>query len=216
MLNKTEKKTKEQNIQNLRKKTVLNHFLCFLSFVLTSIFILSLSFILLMNSVVNAQTDFLFDKQIEANAITRFWEGFTEYEIRLFWSPFQLEMADEYRIFKSVNKGDFEQIKADYKDEGFQLSWTDEDVLDRNSYSYYIEGYLFGELVGRTEQVDVDFWLPSCPALFPVNNEIVSEEEPEFRWQSISISTFPFKNVIFSAEGEFVAYDLTEEEEIWR
>ncbi len=216
MLNRTEKEIKKQNIRNLRKETVLNHFLGLSTFFLTSIFALSLFFSPLMNNVANAQTDFLFDKQIEANAITRFWEGFTEYEIKLFWSPFQLEMADEYRIFKSINGGDFEQVKADYKDEGFQLSWTDEDVLDKNSYSYYIEGYFFGELVARTEQVDVDFWLPSCPALFPVNNEIVSEEEPEFRWQTIVITAFPFKNVIFSAEGEFVVYDLTEEEEIWR
>lgn len=201
--------------QNLRKKTVLNYFLT-LALACTCILTLSFFFSSLMNITANAQTDFLFDEQIKAQAITRFWEGFTEYEIRLFWIPFQWEMVDEYKIYKSINRDDFEEIKADYQDEGFRLNWTDKDVLDRNTYSYYIEGYSFDEPVDRTEQVDVDFWLPSCPAVYPVNNEIVQEEEPEFKWQSIAITAFPFKNIIFSAEGEFLVYDLTEDEEIWK
>jgi hypothetical protein len=187
-----------------------------LNLILAGILSIAILSMPLINILADAQTDFLSDEQIKAYAVTRFWQGFTEYEIRLFWSPFEWEMADEYKVFKSVNKGDFEEIEADYQDEGFQYWWTDDNVLDRNTYSYYIEGYQFNELVGRTEQVEVDFWLPSCPAIYPVDNEIVQEEEPEFKWQSIAITTFPFKNVIFSARGEFIVHDLTEDEEIWR
>ena len=167
-------------------------------------------------NTVHAQTELLFDEQIRAYSITRFWQGFTENEIRLLWAPFEWEMADDYKIFRSVNKSDFTEIKkADYEDEGFQFWWIDKDILAVNTYSYYVEGYYLSEMIGRTEQVDVDFWLPSCPALYPVNNAIVEEEEPEFKWEPIAINTFPFKNIFFSAKGEFAVYDLTEEDKIW-
>src|SRR5690554_5000320 len=105
MLNKTVKETKKQNInnivkmififptfiaQNIRKKTVLSYFL---TFALYCILTLSIFFNSLMSITANAQADFLFDEQIKAQAITRFWEGFTEHEIRLFWAPFQWEMV---------------------------------------------------------------------------------------------------------------------------
>lgn len=186
----------------------------FLLFILVSLLLFSIFSVFNIN--VTAQTDFLFEEQIKAQAITRFWQYFSENNIKLSWIPFQWEMADEYKIFKSINGTLFEAVKADYQDEGFQMVWLDKDVLDRNTYAYYVEGYKQGELVGRTEQVVIDFWLPSCTAIYPVNNEIISEEEPEFRWESISINTFPYKNIIFSAESEFVIYDSTEEKEIWR
>jgi len=163
---------------------------------------------------VDAQ-DLLFDEQIKAYTVTRFWDGFTEYEVRITWAAFG--GAEEYKIFKSINQGEFEEIRnVDYEDEGFQLWWTDDDILEGNTYSYYIEGYWQDESVGSSDTVDVDFWLPSCPAEYPVNNEIIDEENPEFKWESISINAFPFRNVVFSAEGEFILYDLTTEEEIQR
>ena len=190
-------------------KSCLNFsIICFLTFLVT---LLSLSAI-----PAHAQTDLLFDEQIKAFAITRFQQGFTEHEVRLLWASFELEMADEYKVFKSTNRMDFVEVRADYEDEGFQFWWIDEDILDRNIYSYYVEGYSSNELVGRTQQVEVDFWLPSCTALYPVNNEIIEEEEPEFKWQPIAITSFPFKDVIFSADGEFIVHDLTEDKEIWR
>lgn len=190
-------------------KSCLNFFIIgFLTFLVT---LLSLSAI-----PAHAQTDLLFDEQIKAFAITRFRQGFTEHEVRLLWASFELETADEYKVFKSTNRMDFVEVRADYEDEGFQFWWIDEDILDRNIYSYYVEGYSSNELVGRTQQVEVDFWLPSCTALYPVNNEIIEEEEPEFKWQPIAITSFPFKDVIFSADGEFIVHDLTEDKEIWR
>jgi len=159
--------------------------------------------------------DFFLDEDISAYTITRFEEGFTEYEVRINWAAFG--GTEEYRIFKSVNQGEFEEIRnVDYEDEGFQLWWVDEDILEGNTYSYYIEGYFQDESVGTTDTVNVDFWLPSCQAEYPVNNEIVIEDNPEFKWKSISITTFPFKNSIFSAEGEFILFDLTTEEEVKR
>jgi len=155
------------------------------------------------------------DENINAYTITRFEGGFTEYEVRINWAAFG--GADEYRIFKSVNQGEFEEIRnVDYEDEGFQLWWVDEDILEGNTYSYYIEGYFQDESAGTTDTVNVDFWLPSCQAEYPINNEIVIEDNPEFKWKSISITTFPFKNAIFSAEGEFILFDLTAEEEVAR
>ncbi len=183
-----------------------------LIFFISGIILLLLAILSLSVFPVSAQ-DLLFDEQIRAYAVTQFWDGFTEYEVRLTWSA--LEGADEYRIYKSINEGEFEEIRInDYEDEGFQLWWTDEDILEGYTYSYYIEGYFQDESVGRTDTVEVDFWLPSCPAEYPVNNVIINEENPEFKWESISINAFPFKNVIFSAEGEFLLYDLTAEEEI--
>ena len=174
------------------------------------IFFLASPFVL----TVDAQ-DLLFDEQIKAYAVTRFWDGFTEYEVRITWAAFG--GAEEYKIFKGVNQGEFEEVRnVDYEDEGFQLWWTDNDILEGNTYSYYIEGYWQDESVGRTDTVDVDFWLPSCPAEYPVNNEIIDEENPEFKWESISISAFPFRNVVFSAQGEFLLFDLTAEEEVER
>jgi hypothetical protein len=159
--------------------------------------------------------DFFMDESINAYTITRFESGFTEYEVRISWLAFGV--AEEYKIFKSVNQGEFEEIRnIDYEDEGFQLWWIDEDIMEGNNYSYYIEGYFQQESVGTTDTVNVDFWLPSCQAEYPVNNEIVVENNPEFKWKSISVNTFPFKNSIFSAEGEFILFDLTTEEEIKR
>ncbi|HBY57921.1 MAG TPA: hypothetical protein DEG96_08720 [Candidatus Atribacteria bacterium] len=186
------------------------------NYMLISILTLFIFTMPLANFSANAQQELLFDEQIKAYAITRFWQGFTEYEVRLLWSAFEWEMADQYKIFKSSNEGDFEEIEAEYEHEGFQFWWIDKEVMDRNNYRYYVEGYQLNEFVGRTEEVYVDFWLPPCPALYPVNNEIVQEEEPVFKWQSIALTTFPFKNVIFSARGEFLVHDLTEDEEIWR
>jgi hypothetical protein len=181
----------------------------------SAIILLFLSIISFSLVSANAAQDFFSDDEINAYAITRFWDGFTEYEVRLTWSA--LEGADEYRIYKSINEGEFEEIRVDdYEDEGFQLWWTDDDILEGYTYSYYIEGYWQDESVGITEQVDVDFWLPPCPAEYPVNNEIIEEENPEFKWESISINAFPFRNVIFSAQGEFLLYDLTDDKEIRR
>jgi len=179
------------------------------------VMLLILLFVHLSVISTDAAQDLLFDEQIKAYAITRFFDGFTEYEVRLTWSAF--EGADEYKIYKNINERGFEEIRIDdYEDEGFQFWWTDNDILEGYTYSYYIEGYWQGESVGSTEQVYVDFWLPSCPAELPVNNEVVQLEEPEFEWNSIAITTFPFKNVIYSAQGEFIIHDLTEDEEIWR
>lgn len=159
--------------------------------------------------------DFFMDENINAYTITRFVEGFTEYEVRINWAAFG--SAEEYRIFKSINQGEFEEIRnVDYEDEGFQFWWVDEDILEGSTYSYYIEGYFQDESVGTTDTVNVDFWLPSCQTEYPINNEIVVEHNPEFKWKSISITTFPFKNSIFSAEGEFILFDLTAEEEVKR
>jgi len=192
-------------------KKINKNFLIFVSsIILLFLYIMSFSLI-----SANAAQDFFSDDEINAYAITRFQDGLTEYEVRLSWSA--LEGADEYRIYKSINEGEFEEISTDdYEDEGFQLWWTDDDILEGYTYSYYIEGYWQDESVGITEQVYVDFWLPSCPAEYPVNNEIVSEENPEFKWESIDIDAFPFRNVIFSAEGEFILYDLTDDKEIRR
>lgn len=188
------------------------HYLSFLTTVT-----LTISLLFFLTTIAGfTQNNFLLDEQIKAQTITRFWQGFTEYEVRLFWIPFEWEMASQYKIFKSINQGDIDEVKADYQDEGFQLWWSDKEVFERNTYTYYIEGYQFNDMVGRTEQVEVNFWLPSCPARYPVNNEIVQEEEPEFEWQSVAITTFPYKNIIFSTYGEFVIHDMTEDEEIWR
>ena len=185
-----------------------------LIFFISGIALLLITILSLSVFPVSAQ-DLLFDEQIRAYAVTRFQDGFTEYEVRLTWSA--LEGADEYRIYKSINEGEFEEISTDdYEDEGFQLWWTDDDILEGYTYSYYVEGYFQDESVGRTDTVDVNFWLPSCPAEYPVNNVIIDEENPEFKWESIAINAFPFRNVIFSAEGEFILYDLTDDKEIRR
>jgi len=181
--------------------------------------ILLLSLILCANfipsSVISAEAQDIFsDEEISAYTITRFEGGFAEYEVQIMWSVF--EEADEYRIYKSTNEGEFEEVNEDYEDEGFQLWWTDSDILEGNSYSYYIEGYSQGEYIRSTKQVDVDFWLPACPAKFPIDNEVVHEEQPTFEWEPISITTFPFKNVIYSARGKFLLHDLTEDKEIWK
>lgn len=191
----------------LYKKTDKNIIFVF-SFIFSLLSIFSFAFIF-----AGAQ-DIFSDDDIRAYAVTRYFEGFTEYEVRLTWSAFG--GADEYRLFRSVDGDEFEEIQDDYEDEGFQLWWIDQDVIEKNSYIYYIEGYWQGESIGKTRQVEVNFWLPPCPAKSPVNNEIVQLEEPVFEWESISITTFPFKNVIFSAQGEFLLHDLTEEEEIWQ
>lgn len=190
-----------------------NYSLIFFISGIIPLFLLILSLCVFSISV-SAQ-NLLFDEQIKAFAITRFEEGFIEYEVQLTWAA--LKGADEYKIFRSINEGEFEEISAnDYEDEGFQLWWTDKDILESRTYTYYIEGYWQGEFTASTEQVFIDFWLPSCPAKYPINNEIINEENPEFKWNSISINTFPFKNVIFSARGEFLLFDLTEEKEIIR
>ncbi len=162
-----------------------------------------------------AAQDFWLDEEIKAFAVTRFQGGFTEYEVRITWAAFG--GADEYKIFKSSNQGEFEEVRnVDYNDEGFQLWWVDEDILEGNSYQYYIEGLWQEESVGRTDAIDIDFWLPSSSAQYPANNEVVAEENPEFKWESISINAFPFRNVIFSAQGEFILFDITEGEEVSR
>ena len=211
-------KNQKNNILNIRKswldgKLFLNP--CRLSILIFSILALIFIQMLLPFSAIPADAqDFLFDEQIKAYAVTRFWDGFTEYEVRLTWSAF--EGASEYKVYKSINEGEYQEIRADYEDEGFQFWWTDDEIIDGYTYSYYVEGYWQVESVGRTKQVYVNFWLPPCPAKLPVNNEVVLIEEPEFEWESISITTFPFKNVIFSAQGEFLVHDLTDDEEIWR
>ncbi|MFA7204378.1 MAG: hypothetical protein WC188_11810, partial [Candidatus Caldatribacteriota bacterium] len=181
----------------------------------TAVYLLFLtSFVSPFACVADAQ-DFFLDEDISAYTITRFEEGFTEHEVRIAWLAFG--GADEYKIFRSVNQGDFTEIRnIDYEDEGFQFWWIDENILDGNTYSYYVQGYWQNESVGTTDTMNVDFWLPSCQAEYPVNNEIVIEDNPEFKWSSISITTFPYKNAIFSAEGEFILFDLTDEEEVLR
>ena len=209
-------KENPKNKNSCKYKYYLNYrILCILCIVF---FFLAFLFILAPFSAIStlAQTDLLFDEQIKAYAITRYWEGFTEYQVRLLWSSFEWEVADDYKVFKSTNGMDFSEVKADYQDEGFQFWWLDKDVLEKNNYQYYVEGYHLGELVDRTKQVRADFWLPSCPALYPINNEVIEEEEPTFKWAPINITTFPFKNVIYSISGEFILHDLTEDEEIWK
>lgn len=186
-------------------------------FIYTIIALIALLLLPLMPTFVitaDAQDFMFFDEQIKAYAVTRFLSGFTEYEVRLTWSD--IEGANEYKVFKSINQGEYDEIRADYVDEGFQFWWIDDEIVEGYTYSYYIEGYWQGEPVGTTKVVDVDFWLPSCPASSPIDNEVIEEEEPEFIWESISINAFPFKNVIFSAQGEFLIHNLTEDKEIWR
>lgn len=178
-----------------------------------------LSIILLVFLIFFSVTLSLFSQEmvteINALAITSYVDNFTRYSVQLTWEG--IGEAEQYKIFKSTNQDDFQELDVNYEDEGIQFVFVDRDIDSANDYQYYIVGYSEDWESEPSKTVSVNTFLPSCPAEYPVNEESVEVENPTFQWTPCSITSFPYQNEIYDARLHFSLTNLSEDADktIW-
>ena len=147
------------------------------------------------------------------NEIKEIQKGVTGYAIYVGWHGYP--NATGYRIYRSVNGGDY-SIIIDEEISGY--TWYgryDHDVSPGNTYSYYVTAYGSDWETEPSEIITRDTWLPPCSLISPTDQAITTDSNPTFTWNPVGLTNFPYESTIYSGESDLWIYDDTAEEKVW-
>jgi len=147
------------------------------------------------------------------NEFTEPKKGVTGYAIYVGWHGYY--DATGYRIYRSVNGGNY-SIILDEEISGY--TWYgrwDDDVSPGSSYSYYITAYGTDWETDPSEIITRNTWLPHCSLISPSDQSIITDANPIFTWNPVGLTNFPYESTIYSRESDLWIYDDTAEEKVW-
>ena len=147
------------------------------------------------------------------NEIKEIQKGVTGYAIYVGWHGYY--DATGYRVYRSVNGGDY-SIILDEEISGY--TWYgrwDDDVSPSNTYSYYVTAYGSDWETAPSEIITRDTWLPICSLISPIDNSIIADSNPTFTWNPVGLTNFPYESNIYSGESDLWIYNDTAEEKVW-
>jgi hypothetical protein len=132
-------------------------------------------------------------------------KGIVEKLIEVEWHSYP--EATGYRIYKSINGAGYSLIKDWQAPPGYDwYALWDYDVVEGNTYSYYVIAYgSFGE-TSPSQEALIDTWLPSCSLINPSNGSVITDPIPAFNWNPAGVSSFPYGS-IYSGESDLWVYD---------
>jgi len=137
----------------------------------------------------------------------------TGYAIYVGWHGYYEAIG--YRIYRSVNGGDYSII---LDEEIFGYTWYGRwlhDVSPGSTYSYYVTAYGSDWETAPSEIITRDTWLPICSLISPTDNSIIADSNPTFTWNPVGLTNFPYESIIYSGESDLWIYDDTAEEKVW-
>jgi hypothetical protein len=140
------------------------------------------------------------------NEITELKEGFTHYAIKIGWHNYYgISGLKGYRVYRSINGGDYTLIHDWEAPPGYDYSVYDNDVSTDNDYAYYVTAYGNDWESDPSQIVTIDTWLPLCVLTSPLNNSVISEPNPTFTWDT-GVSNLPYGS-IYSGESKLWVFE---------
>jgi hypothetical protein len=115
----------------------------------------------------------------QLNELTPASKGITEKVIDISWHSYP--DATGYKVYRSVNGGDPNLIYSDEPTTSYDwYGFYDYDVLEGNSYTYYVTAYGSDWETDPSPEVTIDTWLPPCSLISPADESIITEPTPTF------------------------------------
>jgi len=147
------------------------------------------------------------------NEFTELKKGITSYAINVGWHGYY--NATGYRVYRSVNGGDYSIILDEEISGNTWYGRWDDDVSPGNTYSYYVTAYGSDWETDPSEIITRDTWLPPCSLISPSDQSIITDTNPIFTWNPVGLTIFPYESTIYSGESDLWIYDDTAEERVW-
>jgi len=146
------------------------------------------------------------------NELTKYVAA-TDYFAIVEWHSYYT--ATGYRVYKSINGADYLLIAEGVAPPGYDwYDLYDWEVIRGNTYAYYVTAYGTGWETDMSEIVTIDTFLPPCSLISPLNDAMITEPNPVFRWSPVGISSFPFGSIYYGYSDLWI-YDYTTEETVW-
>jgi hypothetical protein len=147
------------------------------------------------------------------NELPPLTKGVTEHAIYVDWHSYP--DATGYKVFRSVNGGSY-SLKFQYEPTtGYNwYGFWDYDVLESNSYSYYVTAYGSGWETDPSQTVTVDTWLPPCSLISPTDQSIITNPTPTFTWNPVGALSFPYGS-IYSGRSNLDVIEYTTWDWVW-
>ncbi|MBA7516191.1 hypothetical protein ES705_08237 [subsurface metagenome] len=147
-----------------------------------------------------------------SNELTKYVAA-TDYSAIVEWHSYYT--ATGYRVYKSINGADYLLIGEGVAPPGYVwYSLYDWEVIPGNTYAYYVTAYGTGWETDMSKIVTIDTFLPPCSLISPLNDAMITEPNPVFRWSPVGISSFPFGSIYYGGSDLWV-YDYTADERTW-
>ncbi|MBA7532110.1 hypothetical protein ES705_24336 [subsurface metagenome] len=156
-------------------------------------------------------------------------EDETDYAVIIYWNAILkdglLDKDIDYKVYRSIDGVNYENIVSDdncyltelYEEEEYVIGGADFDVNpgSGNTYYYYVTAYGSSWETKPSQVLTVDTWLPSCCSLnSPPEGSYITEPNPAFSWNPVSLSNFPYGS-ISSGESDLWVCDATESAQAW-
>ncbi|PKP57094.1 hypothetical protein CVT91_11450 [Candidatus Atribacteria bacterium HGW-Atribacteria-1] len=137
-------------------------------------------------------------------------QGDAVHIIGMKWSAY--DEASNYKVYRSVNGASYTVIfngNPCYSCD--DCYFYDEDIVEGNTYAYYVTAYGDSWETAPGEIVTIDTWLPPCSLISPLDKATITDPNPIFTWSPVGVSIFPYGS-IYSRESDLWVYDETDEE----
>jgi len=138
-----------------------------------------------------------------------------EHQIEIGWGHYP--EATDYHIYKSINSGGYTEIFGYYEENEDGHWFIDNDVIDENTYRYYITADTPTGETAPSYTDTIDTWLPLCSLSSPTDEAIVTTSEPTFSWNTIGLETsdFPYGSIFYAESHLRVRDESSGNERVW-
>lgn len=90
----------------------------------------------------------------------------------------------------------------------------DDDTSPGNFYAYYVTAYGYDWETTPSQAVTRDTWLLPCSLISLANESTITEPTPNFIWNPVEISSFPYGS-IYSGDSYLWVYNYITTQETW-
>jgi hypothetical protein len=135
-----------------------------------------------------------------------------EQAVRILWTDYT--NANDYQVYKSTDGINFTSLEGEYEFQGDWYEFWDYEVIDGNTYYYYVKAFDGATELQTSSTMTVDTWLPGIIVVDPIEDEVVTDSTPTFIWQYEDSISFPDGPFNFCQAGMNL-YDTVLEDEVW-
>ena len=134
--------------------------------------------------------------------------------IELTWDAY--EGATGYKVYRSINGDTFLPVYEETDSDWEWYLWQDYDVVEGNSYAYYVTAYGDDWETNPSQIATIDTWLPPCSLISPPDGVLITDPKPVFEWSPVGIklSDLPYGSICFG-ETDLWVYDINTKDTVW-